>query len=65
MALNPSNNRPVILQDKDNSNVLLLPIDKVETFRTNLAKTNQRLVSWHPTRARKAKASSRSPNTLA
>lgn len=48
MALNPGHNRPVILQDKDSSNVLLLPVDKVDTFRTNLAKTNQRLVSWQP-----------------
>ena len=51
MALNPSNNRPVILQDT--SDVLLLPIDKVETFRNNLAKTNQRLVSWQPYESKK------------
>ena len=56
MALNPSNNRPVILQDKDNSNVLLLPVDKVETFRTNLAKTNQRLVSWQPYESKKGES---------
>jgi membrane-bound lytic murein transglycosylase D len=54
MALNPSNNRPVILQDKDNGNVLLLPIDKVETFRRNLEQANhQRLVSWQPYESRK------------
>ncbi len=55
MALNPSNNRPVILQDKD-GNVLLLPIDKVETFRTNLEKTNQRLVSWQPYESKKGES---------
>lgn len=44
IALNPAHNRPVILQkDKD---VLLLPIDHVETFRTNLERANQPLVSW-------------------
>ena len=56
MALNPSNNRPVILQDKDNSNVLLLPVDKVDTFRTNLEKTNQRLVSWQPYESKKGES---------
>ncbi|CAH1385392.1 transglycosylase SLT domain-containing protein [Candidatus Nitrotoga sp. M5] len=43
-ALNPAHNRPVILQE--NSNVLLLPVDKVETFRANLASYSQPLVSW-------------------
>lgn len=51
MALNPSNNRPVILQDT--SDVLLLPVDKVEIFRNNLAKNNQRLVSWQPYESKK------------
>ncbi len=51
IALNPGHNRPVILQDS--GNVLLLPIDKVETFRTNLEKTNQRLVSWQPYESKK------------
>lgn len=50
-ALNPSNNRPVILQDT--SEVLLLPTDKVEIFRKNLAKTDQRLVSWQPYESKK------------
>ena len=45
-ALNPGLNRPVILQDT--TNVILLPVDKVDTFRSNLEKTNQRLVSWQP-----------------
>ncbi len=43
-ALNPGNNRPVILQD--HAEVLLLPVDRVENFRSNLEKHNQRLVSW-------------------
>ena len=45
-ALNPGHNRPVILQET--TNVLLLPIAKVETFRSNLEKTDQPLVSWQP-----------------
>lgn len=43
-ALNPAHNRPVILQE--NSEVLLLPVDKVETFRANLASNSLPLVSW-------------------
>ncbi len=54
IALNPGHNRPVILQDS--GNVLLLPVDKVETFRTNLAKTNQRLVSWQPYESKKGES---------
>ncbi len=56
-ALNPGHNRPVILQDT--SNVLLLPIDKVETFRSNLAKTDQRLVSWQPYESKKGESFSK------
>jgi membrane-bound lytic murein transglycosylase D len=56
IALNPSHNRPVILQDKDNGNVLLLPVDKVETFSSNLEKTNQRLVSWQPYESKKGES---------
>jgi membrane-bound lytic murein transglycosylase D len=52
IALNPSHNRPVILQGT--ANVLLLPVDKVETFRRNLEQTNhQRLVSWQPYESKK------------
>ncbi|MDO8925478.1 MAG: transglycosylase SLT domain-containing protein [Sideroxyarcus sp.] len=51
IALNPSHNRPVILQGT--SEVLLLPVDKVETFRNNLAKTDLRLVSWQPYESKK------------
>lgn len=44
LALNPGHNRPVILQDQ--AEVLLLPVEKVGTFRANLEKNDQRLVSW-------------------
>ncbi|MBU0688620.1 MAG: LysM peptidoglycan-binding domain-containing protein [Gammaproteobacteria bacterium] len=44
LALNPGHNRPVILQDQ--AEVLLLPVDKVAVFRTNLENNDQRLVSW-------------------
>lgn len=43
-ALNPAHNRPVILK-KDNE-VLLLPVDSVETFRANLEQASEPLVSW-------------------
>jgi membrane-bound lytic murein transglycosylase D len=43
-ALNPAHNRPVILQES--SDVILLPITKIETFRTNLESYNKPLVSW-------------------
>lgn len=43
-ALNPAHSRPVILQ-KENE-VLLLPVDKVDTFRANLENASQPLVSW-------------------
>ena len=51
LALNPGHNRPVILQE--NSNVILLPVDKLETFKTNLENNNQRLVSWQPYQTKK------------
>lgn len=50
-ALNPAHNRPVILQR--NSDVILLPMDKVETFRANLESYNKPLVSWHPYQPKK------------
>jgi membrane-bound lytic murein transglycosylase D len=43
-ALNPEHNRPVILQGK--SNVILLPVNKTETFRANLENYDKPLVSW-------------------
>ena len=44
IALNPAHNRPVILQD--NTDLILLPIDKMETFRANLESYDKPLVSW-------------------
>lgn len=50
-ALNPAHNRPVILlEGKD---TLLLPVDHVETFRANLERANQPLVSWQAYPAKK------------
>lgn len=43
-ALNPAHNRPVILQKEDE--VLLLPVENVAIFRTNLERASQPLVSW-------------------
>jgi len=43
-ALNPAHNRPVILQD--NADLILLPLNKMETFRTNLENYDKPLVSW-------------------
>jgi membrane-bound lytic murein transglycosylase D len=44
MALNPGHNRPVILQGS--SDLILLPVNAVETFRTNLENYDKPLVSW-------------------
>ena len=51
LALNPAHNRPVILQD--NSDVILLPVDKAETFQTNLENYDKPLVSWQAYHAKK------------
>lgn len=51
IALNPAHNRPVILEET--ASVILLPVDKVEAFQTNLENTNQRLVSWQPYQSKK------------
>ena len=51
VALNPAHNRPVILQRS--SDVILLPMDKVETFRANLESYNKPLVSWQPYQPKK------------
>ncbi|MDX8386042.1 MAG: transglycosylase SLT domain-containing protein [Gallionella sp.] len=56
-ALNPAHNRPVMLQDT--SNIVLLPKDKVATFRENLAKNDQRLVTWQPYESKKGERFSR------
>ncbi len=51
IALNPAHTRPVILQE--NADVLLLPVDKAETFRANLESYNEPLVSWQAYRSKK------------
>ena len=50
-ALNPAHNRPVILQD--NNDFILLPIDKIETFRANLENYDKPLVSWQSYKPKK------------
>ncbi|MDD2928259.1 MAG: transglycosylase SLT domain-containing protein [Sideroxydans sp.] len=54
LALNPGHNRPVILQDQ--AEVLLLPVDKVAVFRSNLENSDQRLVSWRAYESEKGEA---------
>jgi membrane-bound lytic murein transglycosylase D len=44
VALNPAHTRPVILQES--TDLILLPINKIETFQTNLDNYNKPLVSW-------------------
>ena len=51
IALNPANNRPVILQE--NADVLLLPVGKVETFQANLERYNEPLVTWQAYQSKK------------
>lgn len=50
-ALNPAHNRPVILQE--NTDLILLPIAKMETFRANLESYDKPLVSWQSYQPRK------------
>lgn len=50
-ALNPAHNRPVILQDS--SDLILLPVDAVETFTANMENYDKPLVSWQPYKPRK------------
>jgi membrane-bound lytic murein transglycosylase D len=45
LALNPSYNRPVIMSNNENHE-LLLPIFSAQTFRSNLASYDKPLVSW-------------------
>jgi membrane-bound lytic murein transglycosylase D len=54
VALNPAHNRPVILQN--NSDVILLPLDKVETFRANLENYDKPLVSWQAYQPKKGES---------
>jgi membrane-bound lytic murein transglycosylase D len=44
VALNPAHNRPVMLQN--NNDYILLPIDKIEAYQTNLESYDKPLVSW-------------------
>ena len=44
IALNPAHTRPVILQES--TDLILLPINKIETFQANLESYNKPLVSW-------------------
>ncbi len=50
-ALNPAHNRPVILQDSND--YILLPIDKIETFKKNLENYDKPLVSWQSYKPKK------------
>jgi membrane-bound lytic murein transglycosylase D len=43
-SLNPAYNRPVIIQAK--ARQILLPIDKVDEFHTNLEQNSEPLVTW-------------------
>ncbi len=52
LALNPSNNRPVITSIGD-KHELLLPIAAAQTFKNNLASYNKPLVSWQTYRAKR------------
>lgn len=51
IALNPAHNRPVILQG--NSNYILLPAEKVETYQANMRSYDMPLVSWKIYRTKK------------
>lgn len=57
LALNPGFRRRVI--HADSQNTLLLPIDKADTFQTNLAETESRQIRLHPYSARKGEFLSR------
>jgi membrane-bound lytic murein transglycosylase D len=50
-ALNPGHTRPVILQN--HGDAILLPVDKIEIFRSNLDSYDKPLVSWQSYRASK------------
>ncbi|MDO8463743.1 MAG: transglycosylase SLT domain-containing protein [Gallionella sp.] len=51
LALNPAHNRPVILQGSND--LILLPVNAVETFRANLEGYDKPLVSWQAYQPRK------------
>lgn len=50
-ALNPAHTRPVLLQKR--GDIILLPVDKIEIFRSNLDSYEKPLVSWQSYRATK------------
>ncbi len=50
-ALNPAHNRPVILQE--HAEVILLPVQKIEIFRNNLASHSLPLVTWQAYKSKK------------
>ncbi|MGC2165609.1 MAG: LysM peptidoglycan-binding domain-containing protein, partial [Gallionella sp.] len=51
IALNPAHTRPVILQDS--TDLILLPIEKMNTFMSNLESYDKPLVSWQPYQPKK------------
>jgi membrane-bound lytic murein transglycosylase D len=51
IALNPAHTRPVILQDS--TDLILLPMEKMNTFLTNLENYDKPLVSWQPYQPKK------------
>ena len=51
MALNPAHNRPVILQDV--ASTILLPVNKVDVFMSNLEHHDEPLVSWQAYQSKK------------
>ncbi len=51
IALNPAHTRPVILQDS--TDLILLPIEKMNTFLSNLENNDKPLVSWQPYQPKK------------
>lgn len=53
LALNPAHNKPVAVSA---AGTLVLPIDKVETFRANLEDYDKPLVSWTTYRARRGES---------
>ena len=55
IALNPAHNKPVAVSSSG-MNTLVLPVDKVETFRENLEAYDKPLVSWTTYRARRGES---------
>jgi membrane-bound lytic murein transglycosylase D len=55
VALNPAHNKPVAVSSSG-MNTLVLPVDKVETFRENLEGYDKPLVSWTTYRAKRGES---------